>query len=149
MSYFNGSIRNLSYRLRKFKDFLDDGLRDEILANEHIICDMIADQMYSGYDGRGKKIEPEYTPFTVSIKRQKGQPTDRVTLRDTGDFHSSLRVEFDEGGFYVTSDDSKAAELLEKYGTNIFRLSNQNLTILIREYIRPVFAEKLKELLQK
>ena len=110
---------------------------------------MIADQMFSGYDGRGKKIEPEYTPFTVSIKRQKGQPTDRVTLRDTGDFHSSLRVEFDEGGFYVTSDDSKAAELLEKYGTNIFRLSNQNLTILIREYIRPAFAEKLKELLQK
>lgn len=149
MSYFNGSIRNLSYRLRKFKAFLDDGLKDEILANEHIICDMVADQMYSGYDGRGKKIEPEYTPFTVSIKRQKGQPTDRVTLRDTGDFHSSLRVEFDEGGFYVTSDDSKAAELLEKYGTNIFRLSNQNLTILIREYIRPVFAEKLKELLQK
>lgn len=149
MSYFNGSIRNLSYRLRKFKDFLDDRLRDEILANEHIICDMITDQMFSGYDGRGKKIEPEYTPFTVSIKRQKGQPTDRVTLRDTGDFYSSLRVEFDEGGFYVTSDDSKAAELLEKYGTNIFRLSNQNLTILIREYIRPVFAEKLKELLQK
>lgn len=149
MSYFNGSIRNLSYRLRKFKDFLDDRLRDEILANEHIICDMIADQMFSGYDGRGKKIEPEYTPFTVSIKRQKGQPTDRVTLHDTGDFYSSLRVEFDEGGFYVTSDDSKAAELLEKYGTNIFRLSNQNLTILIREYLRPAFAEKLKELLQK
>lgn len=149
MSYFNGSIRNLSYRLRKFKAFLDDGLRNEILANEHIICDMVADQMYSGHDGRGKKIEPEYVPLTVSIKRIKGQPTDRVTLRDTGDFYSSLRVEFDEGGFYVTSDDSKAAELLEKYGTNIFRLSNQNLTILLREYIRPTFAEKLKELLQK
>lgn len=147
--YYNGSIRNLVYRLRKFKDILDQELKNEILKHEKVIVDMIAEeQLYEqGIEGRGIKImsyQP-YRPRTIKKKLKKGQPTDRVTLRDTGEFYASLHVEFDEGGFYVTSTDDKAKYLLDRYGKTIFRLSNENLNILLRDYIRPELYSKLKD----
>lgn len=149
MKYYNATIRNLSYRLRKFRDILDDELKQEIKRNEEVIIRMITEnQLYErGVEGKGIPImsyQP-YTAATVRIKRYKGQPADRVTLRDTGEFYKSLHVEFDDKGFYVTSTDDKAPELLEKYGQTIFRLTNENFTDLVRNYIRPSLAEKLKK----
>lgn len=147
--YFNASIKNLAYRLRKFKSILDTELRNEILKHEEVIVKMVAeDQLYDeGIEGRGIEIM-SYQPYTASTIRKKqknGQPYDRVTLRDTGEFHGSLHVEFDDEGFYVTSSDDKAKYLLGRYGTTIFRLTDENLTKLIRNYIRPDLANKLKE----
>lgn len=147
--YFNASIRNLVYRLRRFKDILDEELRDEIMKHEDIIVQMVAqEQLYEeGIEGRGIEImsyQP-YTARTIQIKQKKGQPYDRVTLKDTGEFYSSLHVEFDDEGFYVTSTDDKAKYLLARYGKTIFRLTNENFSELLRNYIRPSLKEKLKE----
>lgn len=147
--YFNASIRNLVYRLRKFKDILNDELKNEIMKYEDVIIQMVVrDQLYDqGIEGRGISImsyQP-YTARTMQIKQRKGQPYDRVTLRDTGEFYSSLHVEFDDDGFYVTSTDDKAKYLLARYGKTIFRLTNQNFTELLRNYIRPELQQKLKE----
>lgn len=147
--YFNASIRNLVYRLRKFKDILNDELKSEIMKHEDVIIQMVVrDQLYDqGIEGRGISImsyQP-YTARTIQIKQKKGQPYDRVTLRDTGEFYSSLHVEFDDDGFYVTSTDDKAKYLLARYGKTIFRLTNQNFTELLRNYIRPELQQKLKE----
>lgn len=147
--YFNASIRNLVYRLRKFKDILNDELKNEIMKHEDVIIQMVVrDQLYDqGIEGHGISImsyQP-YTARTMQIKQRKGQPYDRVTLRDTGEFYSSLHVEFDDDGFYVTSTDDKAKYLLARYGKTIFRLTNQNFTELLRNYIRPELQQKLKE----
>jgi hypothetical protein len=147
--YFNASIRNLVYRLRKFKDILSDELKNEIMKHEDVIIQMVVrDQLYDqGIEGRGISImsyQP-YTARTIQIKQRKGQPYDRVTLRDTGEFYSSLHVEFDDDGFYVTSTDDKAKYLLARYGKTIFRLTNQNFTELLSNYIRPELQQKLKE----
>ena len=40
--YYNASLRNLVYRLRKFKDILSEELKDEIMKHEDIIVQMIA-----------------------------------------------------------------------------------------------------------
>lgn len=146
--YFNTSIRNLTYRLRRFKEILNDELRDEILENADAIIEMIAqNQLYEhGIEGRGVSIMSyhPYAPRTIIKKQKKGQPYDRVTLRDTGEFHASLRVESDENGFYIVSSDEKAEYLLKRYGTTIFRLTDENLKELLYNYIRPSLAEKLK-----
>lgn len=144
--YYNTSVRNLVYRLRKFKSILDQELTNEILSHEHIIIDMVCEQLYAGIDGYKNRIQPPYATRTVKKKQKKGQPTDRVTLRDTGDFYKSLHVAFDEDGFFVASSDQELADILrKKYGYPVLRLSNENLSILLREYIRPSLKEKLKD----
>lgn len=146
--YYNLTLKNLVHRLRKFKDVLDQEIKNEILKYEDVIISMVTEQQLyeQGIEGRGIKIS-SYQPYsqrTIKRKQKKGQPTDRVTLRDTGEFYASLHVEFDGKGFYVTSTDDKAEYLLKRYGKTIFRLTNENLNILIREYIRPELHERLK-----
>lgn len=145
--YYNLSIRNLIYRLRKFKSVLDEELQTELKHNEDVIIKMITnEQLYErGIEGMGVEIA-SYAPYkysTIRSKRYKNQPYNRVTLKDTGKFYESLELIIDDNGFYIDSYDSKAPDLLEKYGKTIFRLTNENLKILLNEYIRPSLTSKL------
>ncbi len=48
-----------------------------------------------------------YSAFTINMKLAKGQPDDKVTLKDTGDFYSKFKVKADNNSFTVTADDKK------------------------------------------
>lgn len=145
--YFNASIRNLTYRLRKFKDLLNSELEKIVLNHEDEIISMIAeDQMYNkGITGKKTEITPYYHTSTIKRKQRKGQRTDHVTLKDSGLFYNKMHINFDENGFYITSDAEYTQDLIDKYGTAIFRLTNENLNIIIHKYIRPDLQQKLIE----
>lgn len=145
MKYYNLSLRNLVYRLRKFKGILDEELKNAILEYEKEITGLVRSQLWQGKDGYGYSIEPLYTRFTKSTKLRKGQVADRVTLRDTGKFYKSFFIETYYEGFSIESYDRKADALLEKYGESVLRLSNENLSITLSEYIRPYLQKKIKE----
>lgn len=153
--YYNASIRNLEYRLRRFKDQLPETLEDIVYEVEDVIVSAVAnDQLYRrGITGKGVKIA-SYAPYaesTVRIKKILGQPTTRVTLRDTGDFHKNMFVVFSDeypGGFYITSSDKKTEKLVEKYGPEIFRLTDANFTRILRVHIKRRLQKRLKKKLK-
>lgn len=146
--YYNASIRNLVYRLRKFKPVLESALKEEVENNADFLTDAVRIQLDMGLDGFYDKIQPPYAPRTIKNKIRKGQPTDRVTLKDTGEFYASLHVEFDEDGFRIVSNDDKSKYLLAKYGNAIFRLPNEDFTRFLRFYIRPALTYRMKEYLE-
>lgn len=145
---YNATLHNLEYRLRAFKDNLPMYLEDIIRDKEDVIVSAIADdQLYRrGINGRGEKIMSymPYTAKTIQNKKRKGQPTTRVTLRDTGAFHKSMFVVFDSEGFYITASDEKTEELIKKYGEEIFRLTDKNFTRIVRSHIRKELVKRLK-----
>lgn len=126
-----------------FRENLEEGIYCEsaILENEKIILDMNVDQLnISGINSLGVSINSyaPYTPVTIEIKRKKGQPYDRVTLRDTGAFHKGFIIKADREGFSITSTDGKTEELETRYGEEIFGLTDDNMGKLlskIKEYI--------------
>lgn len=150
---YNATLRNLEYRLRAFKDSLPELLEDIVRDKEDVIASAIADdQLYRrGINGRGEKIMDymPYAPRTIQNKKRKGQPTTRVTLRDTGAFHESMHVIFDSEGFYITSDDEKAKYLVKKYGGEIYRLTDKNFTRIIRSHVRKELVKRLKRAIRK
>lgn len=150
---YNATLRNLEYRLRAFKDNLSMYLEDIIHDKEDVIVSAIADdQLYRrGINGRGKKIMSymPYTAKTIQNKKKKGQPTTRVTLRDTGAFHKSMFVVFDSEGFYVTASDEKTEKLVKKYGEEIFRLTDKNFTRIVRSHIRKELVKRLKRAIRQ
>lgn len=150
---YNATLRNLEYRLRAFKDSLPMLLEDIVRDKEDVIVSAIADdQLYRrGINGKGQKIM-DYMPYaerTIKNKRRKGQPTTRVTLRDTGAFHESMYVVFDSEGFYITASDDKTEKLVDKYGEEIFRLTNKNFTRIIRSHIRKELTKRLKRAIRR
>lgn len=150
---YNATLRNLEYRLRAFKDSLPMLLEDIVRDKEDVIVSAIADdQLYRrGINGKGKKIMDymPYTARTIQIKKRKGQPTTRVTLRDTGAFHKSMYIVFDSEGFYITASDEKTQGLVEKYGREIFRLTDKNLTRVVRSHVRKELIKKLKQAIRQ
>lgn len=150
---YNVTLRNLEYRLRAFKDNLPMYLEDIVCDKEDVIVSAIADdQLYRrGINGRGEKIMSymPYTAKTIQNKKRKGQPTTRVTLRDTGAFHKSMFVVFDSEGFYVTASDEKTEKLVKKYGEEIFRLTDKNFTRIVRSHIRKELVKRLKRAIRQ
>ena len=86
-----------------------------------------------------------YGPYTIAIKEEKGQPTNRVTLRDEGDFESSFFLEVGDKQFAIKAGDFKTEELINKYGRQILGLTDANIAKLIWQYIFPhIITERNK-----
>lgn len=150
---FNTTLRNLEYRLRAFKDNLPGLLEEVVHSKEDVIIAAITnDQLFRrGVNGRNVKIMSymPYRPSTIRKKKKKGQPTTRVTLKDTGEFYESMFVVFDSEGFYITSSDDKTKYLVKKYGNIIFRLTDKNLTRILRSHIRKELVKHIKQAARK
>tara|TARA_R110000772_G_scaffold176187_2_gene287908 strand:- start:640 stop:1092 length:453 start_codon:yes stop_codon:yes gene_type:complete len=97
----------------------------------------------SGVDNENKAIEPAYTPLTVSIKKRKGQPTNRVTLKDTGDFYRDTDVDFTTKDFTIINFNEKYQKLTEKYGDEILGLTIESQAIL-KNIVKDKVGKKLK-----
>lgn len=144
-------IENMIKRVSEFEQKLSSGLlvHDIIIENEAYICDMNAEeQLYErGVNRVGVNISDyaPYSPVTIQIKQIKGQPYDRVTLRDEGDFHSSFYIEADNMQFEIKASDEKTEFLIRKYGRQILGLTDENIQELIHEYILPELLEQAKK----
>ena len=135
---------NVNDNLRSYQ-YVREILND-IDAATFIIDANANQQLYEeGVNALGVSIASyaPYKPFTIAVKKQKGQPTDRVTLRDTGDFERSFHLEIGRDAFIVTADDWKTDELMEKYG-KIFGLTQKNLAKLCQNYLKPDLILRIK-----
>ena len=149
-------ISTLLERVKRFNSDLTEGkiFQEVIKENENVIIDMNAEnQLFKkGVNALGVSIS-SYRPYsdkTVEIKKMKGQPFDRVTLRDTGDFHSAFFVRVSRENFSIDSTDWKTKKLVKKYGDqkgDIFGLTDENLTELITEYVAPEVLEIAKNMI--
>lgn len=138
-------IDNLSYIQRNFDMYVEEIIRD----NEQIVINLNQqDQLYNkGITSTSKDIS-SYRPYkslTIKIKQEKGQPTDRVTLRDRGDFYEGFYVRYFEEGFLINSTDDKTQELKDKYGKDIFGLTNENISNLLHTEIIPILIKQYKD----
>lgn len=138
-----GIIDTIRQRVEKFNNGLTSGeyIQNIILDNEAFICDMNAEeQLYEkGINRLGVSLSDyaPYSPVTIEFKREKGQPFDRVTLRDEGEFESSFFIEADREQFEIKASDWKTEELIKKYGSQILGLTDENKAEVIHEYIHP------------
>lgn len=127
------------------RDIINDGM-----TTAFIIYANAEEQLYDqGINNLGIDIMNyrPYSPLTIAIKEEKGQPTNRVTLRDEGDFESSFYLEVGDRQFEIKASDFKTESLIEKYGRQILGLTDENIAKLIWDYIYPDLIEKAKSLL--
>lgn len=119
-------IQELAKRLQKFD--LEKELANLVRRTDNEIIDLNTDaQLFDkGIDSTGQSLPGTYAPFTIEIKSALGQPTDRITLKDTGDFHDSFFLKGSGFPFEVDASDSKRNELVSEWGEDIFGLTEEN-----------------------
>lgn len=141
-------LDNLIKSLKSLEEKIPEIIRDGIIENDAYIIDMnVEDQLWEqGIDRLGRFIA-DYAPYantTIEIKREKGQPTNRVTLRDEGDFHHSFFLEVLADSFQIKASDFKTEELVRGYGDEILGLTDENALILSHQYLKPILLTELK-----
>lgn len=148
-----GILEQLRNRVKTFYEGLDGGTYiAEIVENyEWQIIGWNADeQLYDkGITATGVEIMDyaPYSPFTIEIKQETGQPYDRVTLRDSGDFHHSFFVDADNTKFSIDAEDWKTRELLIAYGEEIMGLTDYNIQRLEKEILLPELMKQAEQTL--
>lgn len=146
-----GLIDKLLSRAINFNEKLANGIyiQNIIYENEAFIIDMNAEEQLfeQGINRLGISISDyaPYSPYTIQIKEQKGQPTNRVTLRDEGDFESSFFLQVSDKQFEIKAGDFKTEELIKKYGRQILGLTYENISQLIWSYIYPDLIDITKK----
>ena len=94
-----------------------------------------------GEKADGSMIRPAYSPITVSIKRKKGQPINRVTLKDSGDFYQSIKVIAKDDELEITTSISYAKYLFKKYGDNVLGIQEE----LMRDFLEKHILGQIKK----
>ncbi len=97
-------------------------------------------QLYEqGIDGDGKRLEG-YKRTTIRYKIAKRQPVDRTTTRDEGFFHAEIEIRALPDTFEVSTNVSYDKYILKRYGRNILKVTNENMT----EFLQTYFVKNLK-----
>lgn len=120
--------------------FLDDIRAVGLRVRRTVIPNMIRDRLktYGTYaDGTPIKTYASVPPLvyarsTIYYKRAAGQPTEHVTLRDTGAFYRSIRVESAGAGGQIIGDTDKFSKNLNP--KNILEITDEN-ALTIEDYI--------------
>lgn len=148
-----GVIEQLRDKVATFERGLSSGeyIKTIIEDNEAYIVEMNSEeQLYEqGINRLGVSIADyaPYSPITIDIKKEKGQPYDRVTLRDYGDFHSSFYIDADNEKFKIGATDEKTDSLVKKYSAYILGLTEEHKQELIDDYIAPELDKKAHEII--
>lgn len=140
-----GSVLNLYKKISSLT--VVDSAVSSLNETKETAADLNALQLFLGIRIDGKLITPFYSPFTVEIKKTKGQVTDRVTLKDTGAFYSGLTLEATKDTINFFSTDEKSGSLENKYGKQIFGLTNENKQTYVKGVLGQTFFSKIRKIL--
>ena len=124
-------------------------ISDALEKTKEIALDIITDdQLFKeGIDGDGNKLPLPYAPFTIDIKKLLGQPTDRITLKDTGSFHDGFFGNISGDNIITGSSDSKSSQLHNDWGKSISSMTKENAARYARGDVLPVLQDSTKKAL--
>jgi hypothetical protein len=137
MVVFENLIKRLEKVKRAVPYLVEEIAKDESIQNT--IIDLNQNQMYDGERADGSDISPSYVDRTIKYKKKRGDPYDRVTLLNFGDFYQEMKNVYSSEGITITSTDKKKDKLVKKYGEGIFGLNEVNL-----QKVRVDFFELLR-----
>lgn len=133
----------------RFKKININKITESILKDlDNVIIDMNTSQLRNdGMDSESKTLPLPYAPMTIAYKKASGQPTDRITLYQEGDFQDAFFVKYSTTEFSLWSTDGKTEKLVKEWGVNIFGLTDKHLTELIQKDLLPALQTQLLKLL--
>lgn len=145
-----GVIETALRKLDKMKASIPKGIQASINKNDHILIDQQTEQFDKGQDSQGAAFTPSYTPFTIGLKQAKQQPTNRVTLRDTGDLYNRLSIAAFADHFVISPNVPYFFELVERYDANtILGIQPEEMKDFLIDYSLPEIEKNFNQILRK
>lgn len=144
------TIQLVRNRLKEFKESINPIIKETFDDNELVIVNYQTDEQLSkGKNSKGVSIRPAYTRLTISIKKKKGQPFDRVTWKDTGELYKNIKVNTTNDQMEITTSVEYAEKLIIKYGDDTLGIQEEFLKDFLNKYILPNLKKEADDKLTK
>jgi hypothetical protein len=114
---------------------VENRLKEKVLANQDEIVAKVRARWREGKRPSGQIIG-NYASFSYQQEKSRRNPLagGTVDLIDTGSLNRQLVVNHLRGSFFnVFSTDSKAVDIADKYGLDVFGLTDEEASEVIRE----------------
>ena len=136
-------------KLRELKASINKGIQTSIASNEQILIDQQTDgQFDKGKDSNNISFIPSYADSTKRAKRAKNQPTNRVTLKDTGDLYNSISIQANTTNAVITANVPYFTHLVARYDKNqILGIQEEALKDFVENYTLPEIEKNFKQIL--
>lgn len=95
---------------------------------------------------RSRRARPSevYTDFTIAMKKEKGQPYDRVTMRDTGLLYSTFKTKIVALELMLSANTIKEGKDLQKAFGQFVGLDEYSIEKLV-EKSKPIIFDYVKK----
>lgn len=135
--------------VREIKDSINPLFAESVSQFDFVIRDFIVNKQLfqQGVDGNNEKLVNRktgsrgYARITIQRKRRLGQPVDRITLHDKERFVGSIDIEARDGEFEVDSDVDYDKYIFDRYGVDVLKPSQENMTEFIENFFIPKLVE--------
>ena len=104
------------------------------------------EQMYLGINADGNAITPDYAKITINYKKRTGQPYDRVTLKDSGDFYDSMELIIGNNSMFIMNTKKYWIYLIDKYA-DILGITDTNLQTFVNTYTLPIIKQSFDDII--
>lgn len=105
------------------------------------------EQLLEGKNALGEKVgryrNPQYARMKNAMNPKPGYGVPDLKL--SGNFHKGIYTDVRGDTIITDSTDTKTQKLADKYGEEIFGLSEEKKNVFIKEDLHPVFMEKIKQ----
>ena len=133
-------------KLNDLSDSIDVRLKDIVLKNKGILLSTIKLRLFQKSLDGNYNFLGTYAPMTKKRKKNKGQISNRVTLRDTGDWYNSMFIDFKNSTILVDATDNKTDTLKDIYGEAILEFADDEIEFFVDTAVDPEIQRLINNL---
>ena len=137
--------------LNEIKSSINSSLQQSFNNNQEQAKDLNRVQMFGGIKIDDSAIFPPYADSTKRYKFNKGQPIDRVTLKDTGEFYNNLKINAKPDEVVFSSPTSYSIHIFNKYNreSKVLGLTMQNIRVFYEQFTKPILKQNIDDIIAK
>lgn len=142
-------IQSALLKIKKMEASVNKYIQASINQNKTVLIGDQTDQLDKGKDSFSITIVPSYASSTKKIKLGKGQPIDRVTLKDTGGFYRSFDIQANTTQATISTTSPHYKFLVAHYSTNkILGIQRGNMKDFVISHTLPEIRKQFKTILK-
>ncbi len=146
-----GVVETFIKKLNEMEASINKSIQSSINSNKEVLIEQQTEgQMNKGKDANNISFVPKYAKSTRDYKKSKGQPTDRVTLKDTGKLYDSIQIQANTTQAVISTNVNYFKYLVAHYINNtILGINEQGTKDFIVKYTIPEIEKNFKAIIKK
>jgi len=144
-----GVIERFERKLKELKASINKGIQTSIDKNKDVLINKQTGQFDEGKDSMNVNFVPDYATSTKKYKQRNGQPTNRVTLKDSGDLYDSITIQANTTQAIISTNIEYFKYLVAHYDRNtILGIQDDAMEAFLVRYTLPEIEKNFKAIIR-